>query len=55
MLPGPRVRVELTVALQRMWCTGLPTGTLKLPPEVKDGALCHRDMDSLGDVVAGLI
>lgn len=37
------------------WSTSLPVGTIKLPPEVKDGSPCHRDADSHGDMAAGLI
>ena len=54
------VSVELAMALRRRrasakWSTAPPAGTIKLPPEVKDGSPCHGDAESCGDMVAGLI
>lgn len=54
--------VELAIARQGRWAsasaewrTSPPTGTIKLPLEVKDGSPRHRDADSCGDEAAGLI
>lgn len=56
------VCVELAIARQGRWAsasaelrTSPPTGTIKLPLEVKDGSPRQRDADSRGDVAAGLI